>query len=34
MGLELVARKKQKALIIVHRQQLFDQWIENIQKNL
>lgn len=34
MGLELVARKKQKTLIIVHRQQLFDQWIENIQKNL
>lgn len=34
MGLELVARKKQKALIIVHRQQLFDQRIENIQKFL
>lgn len=34
MGLELVARKRQKTLIIVHRQQLFDQWIANIQKFL
>jgi len=34
MGLELIARKKQRALIIVHRQQLFDQWVQNIQNFL
>jgi len=34
MALELVARKKQKSLIIVHRQQLFNQWIDSIQKFL
>jgi len=34
MGLELIARKRQPALIIVHRQQLFDQWIERIQSFL
>lgn len=31
IGLEIVARKKQPALIIVHRKQLLDQWIERIQ---
>jgi superfamily II DNA or RNA helicase len=31
MALELVARKRQKTLIIVHRKQLFDQRIERIQ---
>lgn len=31
VGLELVARKAQPTLIIVHRKQLFDQWIERIQ---
>ena len=31
MGLELIARKEQPALIIVHRKQLFDQWMERIQ---
>lgn len=31
MGLELIASKKQPALILVHRKQLFDQWIERIQ---
>jgi len=34
IGLELIARKKQPALIIVHRKQLFDQWIERIQSFL
>jgi superfamily II DNA or RNA helicase len=34
MGLELIARKKQSALIIVHRNQLFDQWVERIQSFL
>ena len=31
LGLELVAIKAQPTLIIVHRKQLFDQWIERIQ---
>lgn len=31
IGLELVARKKQPTLILVHRKQLFDQWIDRIQ---
>jgi superfamily II DNA or RNA helicase len=31
IGLCIVANKKQPALIIVHRKQLFDQWIERIQ---
>ena len=31
MGLELIARKKQPALIIVHRKQLLDQWVDRIQ---
>ncbi|WP_372635712.1 DEAD/DEAH box helicase family protein [Fodinibius sp.] len=34
MGLELIARKKQPALIIVHRKQLFDQWIERVESFL
>lgn len=34
MGLELIARKRQPALIIVHRKQLFDQWIERIESFL
>ncbi len=34
MGLEHIARKKQPALIIVHRKQLFDQWVERIQSFL
>jgi len=34
MGLELIARKEQPALILVHRKQLFDQWIERIQSFL
>jgi superfamily II DNA or RNA helicase len=31
IGLSIIAQKKQPALIIVHRKQLFDQWIERIQ---
>jgi superfamily II DNA or RNA helicase len=31
MGLELIARKKQPALIIAHRKQIFKQWIERIE---
>ena len=34
MGLAVIANKKQPALIIVHRKQLFDQWIERIQSFL
>jgi len=34
MGLGIVAVKKQPALIIVHRKQLFDQWVERIQSFL
>jgi len=34
MGLELITRKKQPALIIVHRKQLFDQWIDRIESFL
>jgi len=31
IGLDIVAEKRQPALIIVHRKQLLDQWIERIQ---
>ncbi|HEY5464814.1 MAG TPA: DEAD/DEAH box helicase [Hanamia sp.] len=34
IGLAIVANKKQPALIIVHRKQIFDQWIERIQSFL
>jgi len=34
MGLELIARKRQPALIVVHRKQLFDQWIKRIESFL
>ena len=34
IGLEIIAQKRQPALIIVHRQQLFDQWMERIQSFL
>ena len=27
----MIARKKQPALILVHRKQLFDQWVDRIQ---
>jgi superfamily II DNA or RNA helicase len=34
IGLELIAQKRQPALIIVHRTQLMDQWIDRIQSFL
>jgi hypothetical protein len=34
IGLEIIAQKSQPALIVVHRKQLFDQWIERIQSFL
>ena len=34
IGLKIVAEKRQPALIIVHRKQLFDQWVERIQNFL
>jgi len=34
IGLEIIAEKCQRALIIVHRQQLFDQWMDRIQSFL
>lgn len=34
MGLELIARKRQPTLILVHRRQLFDQWMDRIQSFL
>ena len=34
MGLEIVARKAQPALIIVHRRQLFNQWVDRVQSFL
>ena len=34
MGLHIIAQKQQSALIIVHRKQLFDQWIDRIQSFL
>jgi superfamily II DNA or RNA helicase len=34
MGLGIIANKKQPALIIVHRKQLFDQWVERVQSFL
>ena len=34
MGLRIVANKKQPALIIIHRKQLFNQWVERIQSFL
>jgi len=34
IGLELIVQKRQPALIIVHRKQLFDQWMDRIQSFL
>lgn len=31
IGLAIIAEKRQPALIVVHRKQLFDQWLERIQ---
>lgn len=33
MGLELIARHKKPALVLVHRKQLLDQWVERIKQN-
>jgi len=34
IGLEIIAQKMQPALILVHRKQIFDQWIDRIQTSL
>lgn len=34
VGLEIIAEKRQPALIMVHRKQLFDQWLDRIQNFL
>ena len=34
IGLQIIASKKQPALILVHRKQLLDQWVERIQSFL
>jgi superfamily II DNA or RNA helicase len=34
IGLELIAQKKQPTLILVHRKQLFDQWLDRIENFL
>lgn len=34
MGLEIITQKEQPALIIVHRKQLLDQWVDRIQSFL
>jgi superfamily II DNA or RNA helicase len=34
IGLELIARRKLPALILVHRKQIFDQWVDRIQEFL
>lgn len=34
IGLELIARRKLPALILVHRKQLLDQWVERVQSFL
>lgn len=34
MGLELIARHQKPALILTHRKQLLDQWVERIQQHL
>lgn len=33
MGLELIARHRKPALVLVHRQQLLDQWVDRIGQN-
>lgn len=34
VGIELIARLKQPALILVHKKQIFDQWVERIESFL
>ncbi len=31
MGLEIIARKKQPAIILTHRRQIYDQWLERVE---
>ena len=31
MGLEIIARKRQPAIILTHRRQIYDQWLERIE---
>jgi superfamily II DNA or RNA helicase len=34
IGIELIARKKQPALILVHKKQIYDQWLQRIENFL
>ncbi|MCL6087889.1 MAG: DEAD/DEAH box helicase [Actinobacteria bacterium] len=34
IGIELISRKKQPALILVHRKQIYDQWLQRIENFL
>ena len=34
MGLEIIARKRQPAIILTHRRQIYDQWLERIESGL
>ena len=34
MGLEIVARKRQPAIILTHRRQIYDQWLERVEQGL
>lgn len=34
MGLAIIAEKKQSAIILVHRRQIYDQWLERIEHGL
>ncbi len=32
MGLEIIARKRQPAIILTHRRQIYDQWLERVEQ--
>lgn len=32
MGLEIIARKRQNAIILTHRRQIYDQWLERVEQ--
>ena len=34
MGLDIVARKRQPAIILTHRRQIYDQWLERVEQGL
>src|SRR3989338_5060804 len=34
MGLEIIARKRQPAIILTHRRQIYDQWLERVEQGL